>query len=190
VSCSRWSVSFAMRFGQYSHFLPNDLTCARRLSERPSAQERIWTLSGQNDHSVVTSGACRRLGLPLYTQRALRRLFITRAIELGVDVKVNAEWQGHEDGGKLTLDTYSHVNPVPFAANGATQTLARGKGPLSARIRQLPNSPYVSIAATGSSLLVRSLMSLAPSSMLPATNCGRIRVQFHRRSPGTEPLRG
>ena len=39
-------------------------------------------------------------------------MFITRAIELGVDVKVIAEWQGHRDGGKLILDTYSHVNRV------------------------------------------------------------------------------
>ena len=38
-------------------------------------------------------------------------MFITRAIEKGVDVKVIAEWQGHRDGGKLILDTYSHVNP-------------------------------------------------------------------------------
>ena len=58
------------------------------------------------------SAACRRLGLPLYTQRSLRRMFITRAIELGVDVKVIAEWQGHKDGGKLILQTYSHVRPV------------------------------------------------------------------------------
>jgi hypothetical protein len=36
-------------------------------------------------------------------------MFITRAIERGVDVKVIAEWQGHKDGGKLILDTYSHV---------------------------------------------------------------------------------
>jgi site-specific recombinase XerD len=39
-------------------------------------------------------------------------MFITRAIEKGVDVKVIAEWQGHKDGGKLILDTYSHVRPV------------------------------------------------------------------------------
>ena len=39
-------------------------------------------------------------------------MFITRAIERGVDVKVIAEWQGHRDGGKLILQTYSHVNPV------------------------------------------------------------------------------
>jgi site-specific recombinase XerD len=37
-------------------------------------------------------------------------MFITRAIEKGVDIKVISEWQGHRDGGKLILDTYSHVN--------------------------------------------------------------------------------
>jgi len=30
-------------------------------------------------------------------------MFITRAIERGVDVKVIADWQGHKDGGKLIL---------------------------------------------------------------------------------------
>ena len=39
-------------------------------------------------------------------------MFITRAIEKGIDVKVIAQWQGHKDGGKLILDTYSHVNPI------------------------------------------------------------------------------
>ncbi len=57
------------------------------------------------------AGACQRLGLPAYTHRSFRRMFITRAIERGVDVKVIAEWQGHRDGGKLILDTYSHVAP-------------------------------------------------------------------------------
>jgi hypothetical protein len=38
-------------------------------------------------------------------------MFITRAIERGVDVKVIAQWQCHRDGGKLILDTYSHVRP-------------------------------------------------------------------------------
>jgi hypothetical protein len=39
-------------------------------------------------------------------------MFVTRAIEKGVDVKVIAEWQGHRDGGKLILQTYSHVNLI------------------------------------------------------------------------------
>jgi hypothetical protein len=38
-------------------------------------------------------------------------MHITRALEKGVDVKVVALWQGHKDGGKLILDTYSHVRP-------------------------------------------------------------------------------
>jgi integrase len=56
--------------------------------------------------------ACDRLGLPSYSSRAFRRMFISTAIERGVDVKVIAEWQGHKDGGKLILDTYSHVRPA------------------------------------------------------------------------------
>jgi integrase len=55
------------------------------------------------------TNACKRLGFPAFSQRSLRRMFITRAIERGVDVKVIAQWQGHRDGGKLILDTYSHV---------------------------------------------------------------------------------
>jgi hypothetical protein len=39
-------------------------------------------------------------------------MFITRALQLGIDVKTVSAWQGHRDGGKLILDTYSHVNPA------------------------------------------------------------------------------
>ena len=51
-------------------------------------------------------------GLPAYTQRSPRRMFITRCIEKGIDVKVIARWQGHQDGGKLILGTYRHVRNV------------------------------------------------------------------------------
>ena len=80
-----------------------------RLCDGKAHGERVFKL---NNAKKALSGACRRLGFPLFTQRSLRRMFITRAIERGVDVKVIAEWQGHKDGGKLILDTYSHVNPV------------------------------------------------------------------------------
>ena len=43
---------------------------------------------------------------------SLRRMFITRFIELGIDVQVIARWQGHQDGGKLILGAYSHVRNV------------------------------------------------------------------------------
>jgi integrase len=79
-----------------------------RLCEGKSNNDSIFKI---RDAKKALAGACRRLGLPAFTQRSLRRMFITRAIEQGVDVKVIAEWQGHKDGGKLILDTYSHVNP-------------------------------------------------------------------------------
>ena len=63
------------------------------------------------DAKQALAGACKRLKLPAYSHRSFRRMFITRAIERGVDVKVIAEWQGHRDGNKLILDTYSHVAP-------------------------------------------------------------------------------
>jgi len=81
---------------------------------------RCSHLKGESDQRVfgiadakrAIAGASRRLGLPHYSQRSFRRMFITRAIERGVDVKTIAEWQSHKDGGKLILDTYSHVNRV------------------------------------------------------------------------------
>jgi integrase len=80
-----------------------------RLCEGKAHDERLFKL---NNAKKALAGACRRLGLPPFSQRSLRRMFITRAIERGADVKVIAQWQGHKDGGKLILDTYSHVNPL------------------------------------------------------------------------------
>ena len=65
-----------------------------------------------NEARKALENACKRLSFPKFTHRSLRRMFITRAIERGIDVKVISEWQGHRDGGKLILQTYSHVNPA------------------------------------------------------------------------------
>jgi hypothetical protein len=51
----------------------------------------------------------RPLSFPHFSHRAFRRCFITRAIELGVDFKTLAGWQGHKDGSALTAQTYSHL---------------------------------------------------------------------------------
>ena len=69
---------------------------------KPTGDEKVFRLK---DAKKAISGACKRLGLPAYSHRAFRRMFITRAIERGVDVKVIAAWQGHRNGGKLILDT-------------------------------------------------------------------------------------
>ena len=80
-----------------------------RLCEGKSNGERLFKI---RDAKKALAGACHRLGYSSFTQRSLRRMFITRCIEKKVDVKVIAEWQGHRDGGKLILDTYSHVQPI------------------------------------------------------------------------------
>jgi len=81
----------------------------RRHAKRSPSDDRVF---GTLNAKKAIAAACRRLGLPAYSHRSFRRMFITRAIERGVDVKVIAEWQGHKDGGKLILGTYSHVNPL------------------------------------------------------------------------------
>jgi integrase len=80
-----------------------------KLCEGKKHNERLFKI---NQARKALTNACKRLYFPIYTHRSLRRMFITRAIEKGVDVKVIAEWQGHRNGGKLILQTYSHVNPV------------------------------------------------------------------------------
>lgn len=77
-----------------------------KLCKGKAHDERLFEI--ENARKALAN-ACKRLGLPRFTHRALRRMFITRAIERGVDVKVIAEWQGHHDGGKLILNTYSHI---------------------------------------------------------------------------------
>jgi len=53
-------------------------------------------------------------------------VLIRRLWQSGVDYKLIAKWQGHQDGGKLILDTYTEV----FSADDAeyeTAQLARIK---------------------------------------------------------------
>ena len=85
---------------------PQVRALVEKLCSGKAHHERLFK---HDDAAKALSNACKRLGLPPFTHRALRRMFIVRAIERGVDVKVIAEWQGHRDGGKLILNTYSHV---------------------------------------------------------------------------------
>jgi integrase len=71
-----------------------------KLCNGKAHDERLFQI---NEARKALTNACVRLGLPHFTHRSLRRMFITRAIELGVDVKTIAQWQGHKDGGLLIL---------------------------------------------------------------------------------------
>jgi integrase len=109
------------------------LLLRRRRDNAPN--ERVFKIDKANQ---AIANACRRLNLPKYSHISFRRMFITRAIELGVDVKVIAEWQGHKDGGKLILDTYSHVNRAHShrMAQLMTDGLPENVVPISAGVSQ------------------------------------------------------
>jgi integrase len=75
-----------------------------------------------DDAKKALEGACKRLGYPQFEQRGMRRLFITRAVERGLDFKVISATQGHNDGGVLVAKTYSHLRPEHFEEMAAKLT--------------------------------------------------------------------
>jgi len=65
--------------------------------------------------------ACKRLKFPAFCQRSLRQHLIGRLWRAGVDRKLIAQWQGHQDGGQLILDTYTQV----FGSDDDEKTMVR-----------------------------------------------------------------
>jgi integrase len=83
----------------------------RRLGELPDGPE--VRLLPQDNCKKALAGACRRLNLPHFEPRALRRYHITRAIHSGVDIPTIANWQGHQDRGELIVKVYAaEVNRI------------------------------------------------------------------------------
>jgi integrase len=76
------------------------------LCKEKRPNERLFAIK---DAKKALAGACSRLALPNYTQRSLRRHFITRALEKGIDPQTVSRWQGHADHGKLILAVYGNV---------------------------------------------------------------------------------
>ncbi len=73
---------------------------------KPARNARVLKIL---DAKRALNGACERLGLPHFSQRNLRQCLIMRLWKLGVDKKLIAKWQGHQDGGQLIMDTYTEV---------------------------------------------------------------------------------
>jgi integrase len=122
-------------YPQARPLLENRLALAIKIAGgQPSSGAKVFSVG---DPKKAIEAACIRLGfvrldqegkkLPLFSSRSFRRLFITTAIERGVDIKTVAAWQGHRDGGKLILDTYSHVRPVHSDKMAALMTLQEPK---------------------------------------------------------------
>jgi len=80
----------------------------RMHSERKDQSPTAKVFAVQNP-KIAIENACKRLELPGYTSRSFRRMFITQALERGIDAQTIANWQGHTDGGVLILKTYGKV---------------------------------------------------------------------------------
>lgn len=78
-----------------------------RLRSQRKSPNKDGLVFGIRDAKKALSAACARLELPNYSQRAIRRVLIRMLWRAGVDKKLIAKWQGHSDGGKLIIDTYT-----------------------------------------------------------------------------------
>jgi integrase len=88
---------------------------ARQLVEQMSLEGRFKqempVFRVYNPHEAMVL-ACQRLNYPRFSPRSLRRAFIIRALEKGIDPRVVAAWQGHRDA-TLILRVYgAWVNQV------------------------------------------------------------------------------
>ena len=90
----------------YEHLRPllDRLNRARRGKRSPASL--VFKIK---DAKRALGFACKRLKFPAFCQRSLRQHLIMRLWKAGVDRKLIAQWQGHQDGGQLILDTYTQV---------------------------------------------------------------------------------
>lgn len=95
-----------------------------RLCENKSNGDPVFKI---RDAKKALAGACRRLGFPAFSQRSLRRMFITRAIERGVDVKVIA-MAGPQRRREIDLGHIFARKPDPLAAYGPVNGRPRAGG--------------------------------------------------------------
>ena len=85
----------------------------------------LWQRSGKPTAGRIFSvdcakmslrNACKALKMPNFSPRNLRQYGIVRQIRSGLPVKQVSKFQGHQDGGKLILSTYSEVIGADDAA--------------------------------------------------------------------------
>ncbi len=98
----------------YVPIYPHLMQPLKKLVKKfPAPTPRIQPLFKIKDARKALTNACLRLKFPHFSQRNIRQVLIRRLWQAGVDYKLIAKWQGHQDGGKLILDTYTEV----FGAN-------------------------------------------------------------------------
>jgi integrase len=81
---------------------------ARAFIEKLKKERRLHAgksvVEWRNPRKALAT-ACERLSLPAYEPRALRRSFIVHCLQQGIDPRLVAKWQGHQDA-KLIFSVY------------------------------------------------------------------------------------
>ena len=90
----------------YPHLKP---VLEKILKKHPTPDDPHAKLFRMKDAKKALQAACKRLKLPHFSQRNIRQVLIRRLWKSGLDRKLIAKWQGHQDGGKLILQTYTEV---------------------------------------------------------------------------------
>lgn len=91
----------------------------RLRAERPDAKPTDSVMTAKEFRGSVKT-ACAKLGLLPFHHHAMRHLFVTRCMELNINIRVIADWVGHKDGGALILKRYAQVRPA-FSAEMANR---------------------------------------------------------------------
>jgi integrase len=89
----------------YPHLRP----LLERLNRTAESLARSAAVFHIHDAKKALKAACERLGYPNFSQRNIRQCLIVRLWKAGVDKKLIAKWQGHQDGGQLNIDTYTEA---------------------------------------------------------------------------------
>jgi integrase len=89
----------------YAHLRP----LLERLKKTAESLAHNAPVFQVHDAKKALNGACERPGYPNFSQRNIRQCLIRRLWQAGVDRKLIAKWQGHQDGGQLIIDTYTEV---------------------------------------------------------------------------------
>jgi integrase len=96
----------------YNHLKPLLERMYKEFPTPPKSDTKVFNIL---DARKALESACKRLGYHPFTQRNIRAALIRRLWQSGVDIKLISKWQGHQDGGKLILNTYTEV----FGGNDA-----------------------------------------------------------------------
>ena len=108
----RQKTSARFQVPMYDHLKPLMERLYKAYLKPPSADTKVFKIL---DARKALDGACERLNYHPFTQRNIRAVLIRRLWQSRVDIKLISKWQGHQDGGKLILNTYTEV----FGANDA-----------------------------------------------------------------------